>query len=117
MWHTTRIWDVSPAEDPEELAGKLAQQTWCLCSAFETEAGTIWANDSTSPDGLQEFAVLRPEAESWRQVETITVSWCTAAKLAGYIGQADAGVFDDNALGRISPDQLERTHERCPHCR
>ena len=85
---------VSRCEDAAEQAEKLEQHTWCLCSAFETAAGTLWANDATSPDGAQEFAVLRPDSAGWRQVESITVSWCDAAKIASYVRLADDGEFD-----------------------
>jgi len=90
MLHTTRKWGVSPCE-PEELVTKLKDYTWTLCSAFQTPAGTIWANDSTSPDAIQEYAVLRPDGEGdFKQIETITVDWCKATKLQNYIEEYDA---------------------------
>ncbi len=117
MLHRTRIWGVAPCEDIHDLARKLTDQTWTLCAAFQTAGGTIWANDSTNENALQEYAVLRPEGRDWHQVETITVSWCKPAKLREYIRQADEGAFDQQtAFGSISGDRLERRHERCPLC-
>jgi len=117
MLHRKRRWGVTPCGDTGELAAKLREQSWTLCTAFKTAGGTVWANDSTSEDALQEYGVLRrTEGGGWRQVETITVSWCDQKKLCGYITQADAGVFDDRTLARVRPERLEEPHAPCPLC-
>ena len=120
MLHHTRRWEVNAVEDPGELVDKLHEHNWCLCTAFETSAGTIWANDSTGPgpEILQEYAVLRPEGDRYRQVETITVSWCSEDNLFSYLQAADRGEFDGQTLGTVNPEQLQINdeHTPCPHC-
>ena len=120
MMHQRRVWGVSPCADPDELARKLTDHSWTLCTAFETAVGTVWANDSTREGALQEYGILRRlspgGAQDWRQVETITVSWCTAEKLRGYIDQADAGAFDQGNFGTIADRQIELEHAPCPRC-
>ena len=116
MLHTKRIWGVVPCEDAEELALKLTEQTWTLCSAFRTAGGTIWVNDSTTEDALQEYAVLRRgDGGGWDQVETITVSWCSPAKLRADIERADADGFTEQ-LGKVAGHQVQENHERCALC-
>lgn len=119
MLHKKRKWGVTPCETTEELVDKLAAHSWTLCTAFETKAGIIWANDSTNEDAIQEFAVLQPRADGgYAQVESITVSWCDAAKLGRYIREADSGVMLSFAgiYGTVDASRLERDHDRCPLC-
>ena len=55
-------------------------------------------DDSTCEDAIQEYGVLRQaEDGTWRQVESITVSWCGLDKLRYYIDYADAAGFDREA--------------------
>lgn len=122
MMHTKRVWGVVPAEDPQDLATKLTEMSWTLCSAFETAAGTIWVNDSTNPDALQEYGVLRSRpgpdgSQVWQQVESITVTWCSQEKLRSYIEEADTGLYDEEDYGTVTERQLDRDHRPCPHCR
>ena len=56
MFHNKRVWCVSPVASAEELARKLTETTWCCCTAFAL-GDYLWLNDSTSPDGAQEFAI------------------------------------------------------------
>ncbi len=56
MFHERRVWSVSPVASAEELAKKLTEMIWCCCNAFEL-GGYLWLNDSTCPDGAQEYAV------------------------------------------------------------
>ena len=117
MLHTRRRWGVAPCEDADELAAKLADQTRTLRSAFRTARGTIWANDSTCEDALQEYGVLRQtEDGTWCQVESITVSWCDREKLRGYIDQADAGAFDGQRLARLGAERFQGPHKTCHLC-
>ena len=90
--------------------------SWTLCTAFETSAGSIWANDSITEDSAQEYGALRPDGDGYRQVETITVSWCDAAKLRAYIDQADRGDFDQESLASVSADRIQSGHVRCTSC-
>ena len=87
MYHNHRRWSVQKVASADELADKLLDYNWCGCCGFELE-GFLWLNDSTSPDALQEFAVVsRPteDCDEFRQVESITVSWCNRQQLLEYI--------------------------------
>ena len=76
MMHDNRIWCVSAVESAEDLARKLTEITWCGCTAFELE-GYLWLDDATSPDGAQEFSVLKKCVDgTFVQIESITFSWC-----------------------------------------
>lgn len=118
MLHGRRRWHVATDLTHEEIAARIDQRSLCLCTAFRTAAGTIWACDSTSPDALQEYAILRPTEgqHTWRQVETITTSWCKPADLILYLAEADAGDYDGASMGTVEDSQLEFAHEPCPHC-
>jgi hypothetical protein len=59
--------------------------------------GYLFLNDATGEDGAQEYAVVKvPEnpGDPYRQVESITMSWCTEEKALGYILKALAGEYD-----------------------
>lgn len=117
MLHTKRRWGVAPCNDADDLAAKLTEQNWTLCSAFRTVHGTVWANDSTCADALQEYGVLRKTADGgWQQVESITVSWCDRDKLRSYIDRADGGEFDAENLAQVPLERLEEPHEACHFC-
>ena len=97
MMHKQRVWQVGEGWTLDELVTKLTEYTWCGCNGFKTPGGTLWLNDCTSGDGAQEYGVIRRIRDQWLQVESITVSWCDAAKLRGYIETADAGRWDSLA--------------------
>lgn len=117
--HRRRIWGLGqPEGDAAELARKLSEHSWCLCTGFETAAGTIWVNDATSPDGAQEYGVLRRQGDRYAQVESITISWCERDEIERFIREADEGGFDgDLELGTVDLEQLERDHQPCGLCR
>jgi hypothetical protein len=74
-------------------------------------------NDSITEDSAQEYGVLRPDGNGYRQVESITVSWCDAERLGAYIEQADRGDFDQEfRLGHVAAPRIERDHAPCPLC-
>ena len=79
MLHANRAWCVSEVASVEELAKKLTETTWCCCTAFLVagQPRYVWLNDSTSPDGVQEYAVVKLKgADGWgRQIESITFGW------------------------------------------
>ena len=81
MLHKKRIWSLTQIDSAEELAIKLFQVTWTGCQAFLLNQ-FIFANDSTSADGAQEYAVLRPSSSSecLEQIESITFSWCSESR-------------------------------------
>lgn len=117
MLHTNRVWCVSPVASIEELTQKLSEMSWCGCTGFELD-GYLFLNDSTSPDAIQEFAFVKRNGDDFRQVETITTSWCDQDQLLGYIRRTLAGEFDQSAFSHRlsltieSPEQ----HGRCQHC-
>lgn len=69
MLHRGRVHTVTEVASAEELAAMLVERSWTLCTGFR-HAGLLFLNDSTGPDGAQEYAVVR----NGRQVESITFS-------------------------------------------
>lgn len=114
MMHTHRTWSLTTIEDPDELVNKLKRHTWCLCTGWRYK-NTLWLNDSTSEDALQEYAVVRLPGRD--QIESITVSWCEPDKLRAFIEEFAA---EDPAIteiwGIVPADQLEVDHEPCGLC-
>lgn len=97
MMHKKRTWSVSQVASVDELADKLVNHTWTTCSGFYVAGHSeyYFLNDSTSEDGAAEFAVVRTDGGStFKQVESITFSWCTVEKAREYILRALAGEFD-----------------------
>lgn len=96
MMHRNRQWCLygtpgATVEDAREMAEKLGQGSWTLCTSFQFR-DTIWINDSTSEGAIQEYAVIRRDFGPQplgkiigRQVETITVGWCNVEELLKYI--------------------------------
>ena len=119
MFHHRRVWCVSPVASAEELAKKLTEMTWCCCTAFEL-GDYLWLNDSTSPDGAQEFAVLKKDGGNGKpvQIESITFGWCDEATALEYIRTTLAGKDDNNTFRReVDPVlQSPAEHGRCAHC-
>ena len=119
MLHKRRIWSVSPVESAEELARKLTQCTWCGCNAFLL-GKYLFANDSTSADGAQEYAVLHPDAGSAElmQIESISFSWCSEPRALELIERIVAGEFDAVVYDRVSRDRFQtpREHGTCHLC-
>lgn len=118
MLHKSRIWQLSACPTAEELAHKLTQFTWTCCTAISL-SGYVFANDATSADGAQEYAVLKPRADgSLTQVESITFSWCTEAKAIDLVRQVVSGVFDSENYGTLcqSRFQTSQQHGYCHFC-
>lgn len=118
MLHKGRTWSVSPVELAEDLAEKLSEHTWTLCTAFE-HRGYLFLNDSTGPDGAQEYAVLRKRDDGqWLQIESITFGWCSREKSLDYLRRIVAGEFDavDYAFAVQPRLQTPEEHGRCPAC-
>ena len=116
--HNDRIWCLTPAESAEDLARKLTEITWCGCTAFELK-GYVWLNDATSPDGAQEFAVLKQcDDGTFLQIESITYSWCDYDQSLALIKVTLAGEDDVNDFRReVRPIlQTPEEHGRCHHC-
>ena len=106
---------VFDVESPEVLAEKLTQHTWCGCNGFRL-GGYLFLNDSTGPDGAQEFAVVRES--DMRQIESITFSWCSQGEAQKYIEKSISGEFDrvmNTAIDQRTI-QTQEQHGRCCHC-
>jgi len=109
-----RRFAVAGVENAEELAEKLTEHSWCCCQGFRL-GGHLFLNDSTGPDGAQEFAVIR-EADHI-QVESVTFSWCSQEEALEIIKQAVAGSFT-REYAKISSQKIEtpEEHKRCVLC-
>ena len=120
MLHSRRIWSLVEAELTETLAFDLSQRVWPGCHAVAF-CGYVFANDSTSPDGAQEFAVLKPhpDGEVFVQIDSITFSWCNESRAKEWIELVSSGTFDIHDLARVSRDrfQVPAAHGACPLCR
>ena len=80
MMHNRRRWCVSAVATAEELAEKLTQHTWTLCTGFfvPTHPHYLFLNDATHEDGAGEFGVVAGGMDGPHiQIESITFSWCT----------------------------------------
>jgi hypothetical protein len=119
MMHDKRVWCVAPVASAQELARMLTEMTWCCCNGFELD-GYLWLNDSTSPDGAQEYATIKKDGGHGRslQIESITFGWCDEAQALEYIRRTLAGQDDDNTFRReVAPIlQTAAEHGRCHHC-
>ncbi len=111
MLHKKRAWHVAHVSGPEDLAEKLTQHTWTSDQGFEL-GGYLFLNDSTGPDGAQEYAVVKkPQnpGEPYRQVESITFSWCGLEEGRRYVERCTAGEFDRADYVRPVEVRLLRT--------
>ena len=119
MFHHDRTWCVTPVESAEELARKLTTIVWTCCTAFEL-GGYLWLNDSTSPDGAAEFAILKRQTPDGQmlQVESITFGWCNQQQSLEYVQQALRGEFDASEFAHEVHARLQtpQEHGRCHHC-
>ena len=122
MLHSKRVWCVSEVAAAEELARKLTEPTWCCCTAFSVKGYPqyVWLNDSTSPDGAQEFAVCRAAMDNsdLRQLESITFGWCDYEQALELILATLNGDDDNNEWARTvsAVIQTAKDHGRCGHC-
>ncbi|TWT60977.1 hypothetical protein [Rubinisphaera italica] len=122
MLHPDRIWCIAEVASAEKLAKALTETTWCCCQAFKVSGHPryIWLNDSTSPDGAQEYAVcqLGLAQGDIRQLESITFGWCDIDKALQFIRQTLNGEDDNNEWSRpvTATIQNAKEHGRCGHC-
>jgi hypothetical protein len=107
--HRNRTFTVADVSSAEEVAQKVTEQSWTLCTGFRL-CDLLFLNDSFSEDGAQEYAVIRDD----RQVETITFSWTSPARALELIEWLiDGGTSD---MGPFSPQIDDSPHHRCPLC-
>ncbi len=112
MLHRRRRFSVADVASAEELATTLTEHVWTLCTGFRF-GGYLYLNDSLSPDGAQEYAVVR---ESDRiQVESITFGWCTHDRALRHIENIAAGLRHEN-YGRVANPIEPAASHRCPAC-
>ena len=122
MLHSKRVWCVSEVASAEELARKLTETTWCCCTAFSVASHPryVWLNDSTSPDGAQEYAVCRVGMDNSdvRQLESITFGWCDYEQALKHILATLNGEDDNNEWAHPASAMIQTAeeHGRCGHC-
>ncbi len=118
MLHSNRKWCVSPVDSAEELARKLTETTWCGCTGFQIGC-YLWLNDSSSPDGAQEFAVVKVlDSNHCLQLESITFGWCDYERALQLILATLNGQDDRTPWRKPVNPALETAaeHKRCPLC-
>ena len=77
MLHQKRIFGVGDIEGIEELAEKLTETTWTLCTGFRFQ-GLLFLNDSFTEDSAQEYAVKPHKGTKtvigfWRSSEVVAI--------------------------------------------
>lgn len=115
MLHKKRTWQIKNLEVPALATELLRCHSWTECTGFRA-VGMLWLNDSTGADGAQEYAVVREE--DGRQVESITVSWCTPAQLESKVVGIAARLPDMAPISDwvLQPDALEHGEGPCRFC-
>ena len=108
MIHDKRKYNIAKVDSTAELAEKLKQCTWCLCTGFELE-GCLFLNDSFTEDSAQEYAIIK----DGRQVESITFSWCSLKEAEQAIRDVLAGKIVDT--GPVTP-RLDHPKGTCHLC-
>ena len=85
MLFNSRVHSIEHVEHTVDLAEKLTNYTWCRCQGFSLR-GLLFLNDSSGPDGAQEYAVVIDNKDgTGKQIESITFSWCNTGKAIRYI--------------------------------
>src|SRR5947209_6597709 len=122
MMHTRRRWGVGPLLCAEDLAHKLTERTWTLCTGFfvASHEDYLFLNDATHEDGAAEHAIVkgRNGATEHVQIESITFSWCSYHEALAYIRTALAGEMDVSDFARPVQPRLEPIdkHGACHLC-
>jgi hypothetical protein len=114
-------------QDADILANKLTNHSWTLCTAFDfvtpDNRTILFLNDAFSEDGAQEYAVIA--VDSWddngqvvgRQIESITMSWCTPEEARKYINDCAAPDFQAPISQPVTVRVDKwRKHESCRLC-
>lgn len=118
MMHKNRRFQIADVASVEELAKKLHESTWTLCTAFRI-GDLLLCNDSTSPDGAQEYAVLRPSKDNdgrHKQIESLTVSWFESEeKLRETLQSIVDGEWTESSMGFYRLP-LHTSKDYCSHC-
>ena len=114
MIHQKRTFGVADVQTIEELAEKLTETTWTLCTGFRFR-GLLFLNDSFTEGTAQEYAVVRES--DMCQLESITFSWCDKQKAIHNIQQC-LEITDDGYFGKLeTPPRIEPAKQhRCGLC-
>jgi hypothetical protein len=123
MMHNRRRWCVSPVASPEDLAEKLTQRTWTLCTGFSvaTHPWYLFLNDAAHEAGAGVYAVVSGGLDGPHlQIEGITFSWCSYAVALDHIrkilaGECDTGIFT-HPLDLAGKLDVPPRHGRCRFC-
>ncbi len=107
MINRNRIFSAQQHTNLQRLARQLVQSTFPLCAGFRLH-GFLLLNDSFTEDSLQEYAVIKIEKLTslsgsllkveGTQVDSITVSWCSQARLKAILRKVLSGDAAD--MGR-----------------
>ena len=122
MLHADRTWVLHEVESAAVLAEKLTSMTWCCCQAFTIAGYTqyVWVNDATSPDGIQEYGLvkLRQMKGYGTQLDSVTFGWLNERRALELIEQSVNGEFDqsDWACEVKLTLQTPEEHGTCIHC-
>lgn len=96
MLHDDRQWQINEVQgSAADLWAELSRLTWTTCTGFKFGDTLLFLNDSTGPDGAQEYAVCEIlEDGTVRQVESYTISWMDEEKFISSLEQTiDSGGF------------------------
>ena len=121
--HRARRWRLGTIATAEELGTMLSTRTWTLCSGFTVEGYPqyLFLNDATREDAAAEYGIVKViGTNEWKQIESITFSWCDEAKAVEFVKRTLAGEFDRadfvrnlDLQGRLdTPEE----HGRCHRC-
>ena len=80
MLHESRRYGVKTLESMEEIAAAIVTLTWTGCAGFAVtrDPDLLILNDALSPDGVQEYAVVRKaDLRSVYQLDSLSISWMT----------------------------------------
>ena len=113
MLHTQRVWTLTVV-GPSQLAHRLKNHSWCLCTGFRCE-GLLWLNDSTSEDAIQEYAVVRTSDRI--QLDSVTVGWCDKENIEKYQHEFSAPDAVPLMGWKLKDDSIDCSEEhRCARC-
>lgn len=114
MFYERRTWGPpSRIESAEDLAEKLTEHTWTLCTAFQ-HRDYLYLNDSTSEDGAQEYAIVKNHKSTYRQIESITFGWCSREKALEYVNDISQGKYDNEGY-EVTP-RIDGEGHLCQLC-
>ena len=116
MLHENRTFGVSDVARPGDLVAKFKGDVsvWCGCTGWRHK-GWLWLNDSTSPDAIQEYAVVHEG--TMVQWESLTITWMSADEIRKFIQDFEEGTAERPYFGAVSNKiETPAEHGRCQHC-